>query len=336
MIKDSLKKFGQSLSDMVMPNIGAFIAWGLIAALFIPSGWIPNESLAKLVEPMVKYLLPLLIGYTGGKNFGGDRGAVAGAIATAGVVVGSDIPMFIGAMIAGPLASVCTKRFDKWIKGKISDAFVILVDFFSVGLIGGILCILGFYGFSPVVTWITNILSSGINWIIDHSLLPLVPILVEPAKVLFLNNIIGQGIFNPIALASGGESIIYLIESNPGAGFGMLMALWAFGGPSERSSAPGAVVIQCFGGIHEMFFPYILACPKLILSTICGSAAALFFYWMTDAALVAPAAPGSIIALMVMAPKGKTLIVFLGFAIAAVVSFIITSLLCVTRKTRSK
>src|SRR6187200_2113842 len=93
-IKARIQKVGGYLAGMVMPNIAAFIAWGLITALFIPSGWLPNERLATLVDPMVKVLLPILIGYTGGRMVHGQRGAVVGAVATVGLVVGSEQPMF--------------------------------------------------------------------------------------------------------------------------------------------------------------------------------------------------------------------------------------------------
>lgn len=326
-MKKYLQKIGKALGDMVMPNIGAFIAWGLITAMFIPTGWFPNENLAKLVDPMLKYLLPLLVGYTGGKNVGGQRGGVAGAIATAGVIIGSDIPMFIGAMIMGPVGGVTIKYFDKWTDGKIKESLKPLVDFFSVGIIGLGLCLVGFTLIGGFVSIVTLALSSGVQWIIDSKMLPLVSILVEPAKILFVNNIISHGIFNPIALASGGDSIIYLIETNPGPGLGMLLALWAFGSKAERTSAPGAAIIQAVGGIHEIFFPYVLSRPKLLLGTICGSAAALVFYTLANGSLVAPAAPGSVIALLMMAPKGKTLVVLAGIIVATAVSFAVCSLL---------
>src|SRR3984893_12176812 len=115
----AVQRFGRFLSVMVMPNIGAFIAWGLITALFIPTGWYPNEDLAKLVGPMITYLLPLLIGYTSGQMVHGKRGGVIGAITTMGVIVGSDIPMFMGAMIVGPLAGWILRLFDRRVDGKI-------------------------------------------------------------------------------------------------------------------------------------------------------------------------------------------------------------------------
>src|SRR5205085_9801829 len=118
---------------MVIPNIGAFIAWGLITAFFIPTGWTPNADLAKLVGPMITYLLPLLIGYTGGKLVYGHRGGVVGAIVTAGIIIGSSVPMFLGAMIVGPLGGYLIKKFDEATAERVPVGFDVLVTTFASG-----------------------------------------------------------------------------------------------------------------------------------------------------------------------------------------------------------
>ena len=325
-IQQKVQKFGRSLSGMIMPNIGAFIAWGLLTALFIPTGWWPNEYLGKLVDPMLKYLLPILIGYTAGKNIAGDRGGVTGAIATMGVVIGSSIPMFIGAMMMGPLGGWCIKKFDKWTEGKVKDGFEMLINNFSIGIIGLLLAIFGYMFVGDIVSWLTKTLSKLTVVLIDHHLLPLVALVVEPAKVMFLNNAINHGIFSPIGIEQAnelGKSVMFLFETNPGPGLGVLLACWAFGKGATKQSAPGAIIIQSLGGIHEIYFPYILARPGLLLGAIAGSAAALGFYQVTDAGLVAPASPGNFITLPVMAPKGETLIILGGILIAAAVSFVV-------------
>ena len=325
-IQQKVQKFGRSLSGMIMPNIGAFIAWGLLTALFIPTGWCPNEYLGKLVDPMLKYLLPILIGYTAGKNVAGDRGGVTGAIATTGVIIGSNIPMFIGAMMMGPLGGWCIKKFDEKIEGKVKDGFEMLINNFSIGIIGMLLAIFGYMFVGDIVIWLTKTLSKLTVVLIDHHLLPLVALVVEPAKVMFLNNAINHGIFSPIGIEQAnelGKSVMFLFETNPGPGLGVLLACWAFGKGSTKQSAPGAIIIQSLGGIHEIYFPYILARPGLLLGAIAGSAAALGFYQVTDAGLVAPASPGNFITLPVMAPKGETLIILGGILIAAAVSFIV-------------
>ncbi len=311
---------------MVMPNIGAFIAWGLLTALFIPSGWWPDEYLAQLVDPMLKYLLPLLIAYTAGRNVAGERGGVIGAIAATGVIVGSEIPMFIGAMIMGPLAGYTIRWFDRLIEGRVKAGFEMLVSNFSIGILGMLLALLGYCLIGGAVTGLTLLISSGAEIVIRHGLLPLVSLFVEPAKVLFLNNAVNHGIFSPIGIEQAretGQSIMFLLETNPGPGLGILLAYWLFGKGAARQSAPGAVIIQFFGGIHEIYFPYILARPALILAPIAGSAAGLLFFSLTDAGLVAPASPGSIVSVLAMAPKGKTVIVLLGVLLSTVVSLLV-------------
>lgn len=327
-MRQQIQQFGRTLSGMVMPNIGAFIAWGFITALFIPEGWWPNGQLAQLVGPMLTYLLPLLIAYTAGRNVAGERGGVIGAIAAVGVIVGSDIPMFIGAMIMGPLAGYAIRRFDRMVEGRVKAGFEMLVSNFSIGILGMLLAVLGYYVVGSVVTGLTMLISSGAELVIRHGLLPLVSLFVEPAKVLFLNNAVNHGIFSPIGIEQAretGQSIMFLLETNPGPGLGVLLAYWLFGRGNARQSAPGAVIIQFFGGIHEIYFPYILARPVLIVAAIAGSAAGLLFFSLTDAGLVAPASPGSILSVLAMAPKGKTLIVLLGVVISAAVSLVVAA-----------
>lgn len=328
MIKEKVQKFGKFLSGMVMPNIGAFIAWGLITALFIPAGWFPNEQLGSLVDPMLKYLLPLLVGYTGGRVVGDVRGGVLGAIATAGVIVGADIPMFIGAMIMGPLGGYTIKKFDKAIEGKAPAGFEMLINNFSVGIIGVILAIVGFYAIGPVVVVVTDAFKFGVEVIISKGLLPLVSIFIEPAKVLFLNNAINHGIIAPIGIEQTqefGKSIMYLLEANPGPGLGVLLAYCLYSKGGVKQSAPGAAIIHALGGIHEIYFPYVLMNPVLIIAPIVGSAAGILIFSIFNAGLVAIPSPGSIFALMALAPKGGLIGVLAGVLASTAVSFVVAA-----------
>ncbi|MEE1673207.1 PTS mannitol transporter subunit IICBA [Agarivorans aestuarii] len=330
-LKVGVQSIGRFLSAMVMPNIGAFIAWGLITALFIPTGWLPNESLAALVGPMILYLLPLLIGYTGGKIVGGDRGAVAGAVTTMGVIVGTDIPMFMGAMIVGPLGGLAIAKFDTWVHGKIKPGFEMLVNNFSLGIIGMIMAMVAYVIIGPVVSVLTTALGDGVGWIVDRSLLPLVSIIVEPAKILFLNNAINHGVFTPLGAeqsAEVGASIFYLIETNPGPGLGILLAYMVVGKGTAQKSAYGASIIHFFGGIHEIYFPYILMKPRLIIAVIAGGMAGVAFNMITGNALVGPPSPGSVFALVLMSTGGMGIILTLGsIAVAATTSFLVASVI---------
>ncbi|WP_195267978.1 PTS mannitol transporter subunit IICBA [Eubacterium sp. 1001713B170207_170306_E7] len=326
-MKEKVQVFGRFLSSMVMPNIGAFIAWGLIAALFIKTGWWPNEQLAQLVDPMSQYLLPLLIAYTGGKLTGGSRGGVMAAIATMGVIVATDVPMFLGAMIMGPFAGWVIKKFDALVEGHIKAGFEMLINNFSVGILGGILAILAYYVFAPAMLAATSAMASGVQFFVTHNILPLASLFIEPAKVLFLNNAINHGILTPLGLQQVqevGKSIFFLMESNPGPGLGILLAYCIAGKGSARDTAPGAIIIHFFGGIHEIYFPYVLMNPVLLLAVMGGGAAGVFTFNLLGAGLVGPASPGSILAIMAMVPKsGGYLGVLAGVAVAAAVSFAI-------------
>ncbi|GGK29640.1 PTS system mannitol-specific EIICB component [Caldalkalibacillus thermarum] len=334
-----IQRFGSYLSGMIMPNIGAFIAWGFITALFIPTGWIPNEAFAQLVGPMITYLLPLLIGYTGGKMIYDVRGGVVGATATMGVIVGSDIPMFLGAMMMGPLGGYMIKKFDQLIEGKVRQGFEMLVNNFSAGIIGGILTLVAFKGIGPVVLALNKTLAAGVEAIIDFKLLPFANIIIEPAKVLFLNNAINHGILSPIGIeqaAATGQSILFLLETNPGPGLGILLAFWLFGQGVAKQSAPGAVVIHFLGGIHEIYFPYILMRPVLILAAIAGGVSGVLTFTLFNAGLVAVPSPGSIFALLAMTPKGNHFGVLAGVFVAAAVSFLIASLFLKAAKNKEE
>lgn len=326
-LKARVQRFGSFLSGMVMPNIGAFIAWGVITALFIPTGWWPNKELNNLVSPMITYLLPLLIGYTGGHTVHGQRGAVVGAIATMGVLVGSSVPMFIGAMVMGPLGGWCIKKFDDAFQDKIAAGFEMLVNNFSAGLIGFVLSILGYLGIGPVVQSLTNAMASGVDAIINAHLLPLANIFIDPAKILFLNNAINHGILTPLGTEQSlqtGKSILFLLETNPGPGLGVLLAFMIFGKGSAKSSAPGAIIIQFLGGIHEIYFPYVMMKPLLFLAVMAGGVSGTFTFQLLGAGLRAAASPGSIIAILGMTPKGGYLPVIAGVAVATAVSFLVS------------
>jgi PTS system mannitol-specific IIC component len=278
----AVQRFGTFLSGMIMPNIAAFIAWGFITALFIQTGWTPVGALGGfgkdaagvphvgLVGPMITYLLPLLIATQGGRMVYGVRGAVVGAIATMGVIIGTDQPMFLGAMIMGPLTAWLMKQLDRLWDGRIKPGFEMLVNNFSAGLFAAGVAIAGFYAFGPVFQAISKAAGHGVNWLISHSLLPLASIIIEPAKVLFLNNAVNHGVLTPLGVtqaAQTGKSILFLLEANPGPGLGLLLAYTVFGTGLARSTAPGAAVIQFLGGIHEIYFPYVLMNPLLLLAS---------------------------------------------------------------------
>lgn len=329
-MRERIQQFGSFLAAMVVPNIGAFIAWGLITALFIPTGWLPNEGFAKLVGPMITYLLPILIGYTGGKLVYDTRGGVVGAAATMGVVIGADIPMFLGAMLMGPLGGYLMKKIDEALEDKIPVGFEMLVNNFSAGFLVVGLLLVANTAIGPVVQAMSTTLGAGVQFLIDWRLLPLADLIIEPAKVLFLNNAINHGILGPLGVAQvqeSGKAIHFMLESNPGPGLGLLMAYWFAGKGDLKSSAPGAVIIHFLGGIHEIYFPYVLAHPIMIVAMWAGGILADLWFVIFNAGLVATPSPGSIFAYLAVAPRGSYFAVFGGVFVGAVASFVTGSLI---------
>ena len=329
-MKSKVQRFGKFLSGMVMPNIGALIAFGFLAALFIDTGWIPNKGFSSMVGPMLTYLIPVLIASTGGRMIGGDRGRVVGAIAVIGAIMSNtDITMLMAAMVMGPLAGFCIKKFDESMEGHMPAGFEMMINNFSAGLIGMVLAMLGYVAIGPIMSAILAVLSSGVNVLVERGLLPLVSIFIEPAKVLFLNNAINHGVFTPIATAQvteTGKSIMYMLEPNPGPGLGVLLAYMFFcKDKATKDSAPGAVIIHLLGGIHEIYFPYILMNPVVLIAPILGSFVGIFWFNMMGCGLVGPASPGSIIAYMMMTPGPDMLKVIVGVLISAGVSFAVAA-----------
>jgi PTS system mannitol-specific IIC component len=338
----AVQKFGTFLSGMIMPNIAAFIAWGFITALFIEKGPFPvggiggfglddaGQPNTGLVGPMIRFMLPLLIANTGGRMVYGVRGGVVAVVATMGVIMSTTQPMFLGALIMAPLAAWVMKQLDKLWDGKIKPGFEMLVNNFSAGIAAAVLAVLGFFAFGPVIETVSQWLGNGVDWLVDHSLLPLASLIIEPAKVLFLNNAINHGVLTPLGVtqaADEGKSILFLLEANPGPGLGVLLAYTFFGTGLAKATAPGAAVIQFFGGIHEIYFPYVLAKPKLLLGTIAGGMVGIGTLVVFGAGLRAPAAPGSIIAVFAQTPGGSFVGVALSVLLAATTSFVICSLL---------
>ena len=324
--KSFVQKVGGNLAGMVIPNIGAFIAWGLLTALFIPTGWLPNEQLSSMVGPMIINLLPILIGYTGGRLVHGQRGAVIGAVATVGVIVGTSIPMFLGAMLIGPLAAWVLKKIDAVLDPVTPTGFEMLIGNFSLGITGMLMAILGFLGIGPTVNAFSDVLGGGVKVLVDTGFLPLASILIEPAKILFLNNAINFGVLAPIGAVEAeatGKSIMFMLESNPCPGLGLLVAFWLAGPKILRGSAPGAIVIHFLGGIHEIYFPYVLLKPIVVLAAIAGGATGVATFAATGVGLVATPSPGSIFAYMAMTPPGNHFGVLLGIALSAAVSFVV-------------
>lgn len=330
MIRSNVQKIGSFISSMIIPNIGAFIAWGFIEAIFSPTGWFPNERISTLIDPLKNYLLPLLVGYTGGKVTGGARGGIVAAIATIGVICGANIPMILGAIIIGPVSGYLIKKLDIKLKDKIPYGFEMLVNNFSLAFMGIILAIIGLVIIGPSIIIVDKIMNKGVYFIIRNGLLPLLAIFIEPIKVLFLNNVMNHGIINIIAMdqiTEYGKSILYLLEANPGPGLGVILSYYIYSKGVMKQFVPSAAIIQFFGGIHEIYFPYILLNPQLLIAAIIGNAVSIMIFLIFNTGLISLASPGSIFSIMMLSYKGDILKKLLGVFGGAIVSFFIATIL---------
>jgi len=338
-MRERLQRLGGFLAGMIIPNLGALIAWGLITAFFIPTGWIPNEQISEIVGPMINYLLPVLIGYTGGKMIHGVRGGVVGATVTMGVIVGTEVPQFMGAMVMGPLGGWLIKKIDEALEDKVPVGFEMLINNFSAGILAMLVAIFGYYAMSPILTAISNFFGGVVDWLITARLLPLAAIIIEPAKVLFLNNALNHGVLAPLGVASveeSGKAIHFLLETDPGPGLGLLVAYYVAGKGMLKESAPGAMIIHFLGGIHEIYFPYVLAHPIMIVAMIAGGFSADLWFTLLNAGLVATPSPGSIFAYLAVIPRGEHFAVLTGVLIGAVVSFLVGSFILRVRPVREE
>ncbi|MBE0450985.1 MAG: PTS sugar transporter subunit IIA [Clostridia bacterium] len=322
-----IQQFGRFLSKMVMPNIGAFIAWGIITTLFHPNGWIPNESINQLVRPMIIYALPILIAYTGGRVVDEKRGGVVAVIATMGLIVGSDIPMFLGAMLIGPFSGLCIKKLDEFLRHRVPTGFEMLTNNFSAGILGAVLAIISFKMVGPVIEILNGILEQGVSVVVEMKLLFLASLFIEPGKILFLNNAINHGILGPLGIKEAlesGKSIFFLLETNPGPGLGVLFAYWFYGKGMIRKSTPSAMIIHFFGGIHEIYFPYVLMSPMLFIAVVLGGMSGVFVFQLLGVGLAATPSPGSIFALLALASRFEWIGVVIGVIVSAIVSFLVS------------
>lgn len=325
-MKVRVQKMGTFLSSEVMPNIGVFIGWGVLAALFIPTGWLPNEKLNELIAPTMKYLMPLLIAYTGGSNIYERRGGVIGAFATMGVILGTDINMLAGAMFMGPFAAWCIKKVDKLFDGKVKPGLEMLVSNFSMGLVGAVLMVIGFFAFAPIIEGLIAILSIAINALIGKGLLPLLAIFLQPGKILFLNNAINHGIMIPLGIeqaAETGKSLLFMLEANNGCVLGVALAFAIFGKGTAKKAAPGAAFINFFGGIGEVVYPFVLSKPITLLGQIAGSFVSILIIQNFGGGTVAAISPGSFFALLAVSAKDSIVVNIISYFAGMITSFLV-------------
>lgn len=330
------RRVGHYLSGMIMPNVSVFITWGIITTLIQYLRGPLQSSFLEMDRLMIQFLFPVLIAYTGGRLIENRAGVVA-AVAVIGMLTESEDPQILGAMVIGPLIGWIVFLFDKYVLPKVKPGYEMLVRNFSAGILGMLFGYLSLVFIGPIIAGITNQIGFFVGWLIQRNLLLFTNLFIEPLKVLFLNNTLNHGILTPLGIEQAGDagtSILFLIETNPGPGLGVLLAFILFSRKELKATASGAFMIHLFGGIHEIYFPFVLLNPLLFAAVILGGMSGTLIFEMFQVGLKVPASPGSIVVILANTPQEMLLGVASGIAGSTLVSFIIAAL--VIRKDQTK
>ncbi|PPE06648.1 PTS transporter subunit EIIC [Mesoplasma corruscae] len=368
--KLKVQKVGSFMAGMIMPSIGVLLAWGLWTAMFLydydnnkPLGWFNAPMLGRLVDPGLKYLIPILIAFNGARMIYGIRGGMLATFVILGTIIGTDWiyanhitladgshpgspNQFIGAMVVGPLSGWFLKKMESFYLEKINKSYEMLVKNFGIGFFGILLALVTFFGWGWIMWGITWTMIQIISLFGSNKwLAPLMGIFTEPVKVSFLNNALNHGVMGPIGYneiaqqtAEGlknPRSIFFLFDPNPGPGLGMLLAYICFTKGENRYNAAGSSLIHAIGGIHEVYFVFILAKPKMLIATMLGVVGSQFITSYLGGGTIATPSPGSIISLVALSPGLHALLInLLSVLVGVLIAFGISALLLITDKNK--
>lgn len=322
-MKKLLHKMGKFYSSIIIKNIGIFIFIGLLFVVFNEQGWFPNTEIYAISEMVYNIILPALIGYEAGKQTGGQTGGILAVLAVAGIVAADDAIGILGGMILGPVAGVMWKHSSAWLSRWANSSLQMLVRNVFMGVLGAALAISGYYLLSPILGILTAGVGHCVDYLVTHKIIAALSIIIEPAKVFFLNNIMNHGILVPLGMnqvQESGQSILFLLESNPGPGLGMMAALY-YGIKKRRKEYAAAMFAQAAGGLHEVYFPFVLSDMMLLIPLIAGGFAGNLCFEFLGSGLQGPVSPGSVITILIMAGKGQVLRTAVGIAVSAIVAF---------------
>lgn len=339
-MKKALHRFGRFYSKIMVQIIGVFIFAGLLSVVFGDYGWLPNKDMYAISQFVYSYLVPLLVAYLAGNQVGKrqdeekekrdisatkNAGGVMAALAVTGLLLAEKDCALIGAMILGPFCGYLWRwGLELWTE-KVMPGLEMLTRNLLVAGAATLLATLSYYFLAPAMMAVVKVFMTGINWLVERNLLCFVSAVIEPAKVFFLNNCINHGILLPLAVQQTeavGSSIFYLLESNPGPGFGLLLALWL--SRRKRRKEYGAYLfVEGIGGIHELYFPEVLANLWLLLPLILGGVAGNLVFSLFRVTAVGAISPGSVISILLMTGH-KAPLALLGMAVSGGVSALIS------------
>lgn len=322
-MKKKIHKIGRFYSSIIMRNMGLFIFTGFLSVLFQEQGWFPGKDIYAISKLVYNIMIPVCISYAGGAKISGQTGGVLAVLAASGMLYGNITSPVLAGMIAAPVGGIVWKHCEKWIRKYAGSSVQMLTKNLLVGALGGILAAGGYYGLSAVLAVIGNTISAGMEFFWTHKLWAGICVFIEPVKVFFLNNVVNHGVLVPLGmqqLQEEGSSVLFLLETNPGPGFGMLAALY-IAKKSEKGMYATAMAAEFVGGIHEVYFPIVLSNLWLMIPLMISSACAGLWFGAVGAGASGPVSPGSIVTILMMSGKNSFLKVAAGVFISAAVSF---------------
>ena len=335
-MRNTIHKFGKFYSSIMINMIGIFIFTGVLSVVFGDHGWWPNADIYAISAFVYSYVIPILIAYTAGNQIGTvheatdpDRrttgvhhagGAIA-VLAVSGMILADKNSAILGAMILGPVCGYVWKHLlEPWTR-KVVPGLEMLTRNLAAAVTGMGFALVAYIGLAPFIHALTQVLMMGVNALWERNLVCLVSLVIEPCKVFFLNNCINHGILLPLAIQQAGEtgtSILFLLESNPGPGFGVLLALWLCQ-RKRRKEYAAYLFVEGIGGIHELYFPVVLSNLILLIPLIAGGMTGSFLFSVLGVTADGAISPGSILTVLLMTGRKAPLAV-LCVAASALVS----------------
>lgn len=341
-MRNAIHKFGKFYSNIMINMIGIFIFVGILSVIFGDYGWAPNENIYAISQFVYSYVIPALIAYAAGNHMGqiyekrpdvpktgiNHAGGAIAVMAAAGIMIADKNCAILGAMILGPVCGLLWKHVLEPLTRKAVQGMEMLTRNLVAAIVGAAFSITAYYVLTPVLSAVTHVIMMGVDWLIAHKLICLTSVLIEPAKVFFLNNSIHHGILLPLAMQQAeqsGSSMLFLLETNPGPGLGVLLALW-LSNRKKRKEYAAYMFVECIGGIHEIYFPEVLANLWLLLALIPGGMAGILCMSVFHVASAGLVSPGSILTLLFMSGHhvlGTLFAVAISTAVSCAIAFFI-------------
>lgn len=319
-----LHKVGKFYTRIIMNNIGIFIFIGILSVIFNDHGWLPDKNMYAISQLAYKVILPSFIAYEGGRSVGGKEGGIAGVLAISGVIWHESSAELLGAMLLGPAAGYLWKKECLWVEKYFPSCMQMLGKNMLLGTTGALFSAADIYLILPLLKQTAALFFSWISFLTRCNMTACLSFFIEPAKVFFLNNVVNHMMLVPAGMEQiqeTGSTILFLLETNPGPGIGVILALF-YAKKLHKNETASVLTAHALGGIHEVYFPFILADLRLLPAVILGGLAGNISFHISKAAVKGMVSPGSIFSILIMADSGCRWKILAGILLSAIVSFL--------------